>query len=111
MANGTIRFQDDKQQGKENMSTSKSSFDETFDYLDLVEEYNQETGINLFQKVRVMTSRAKDLYAGKTSRLASSADGGKPIALAQYELLRGIIEPQIQEKEKQPDYLDDLDYE
>lgn len=93
------------------MVASKSSFDESFDYLDLVEEYNQETGINLFEKVRVMTSRAKDLYAGKTSRLTSASDGSKPIALAQYELLKGIIEPQIQEKEKQSDYLDDLDYE
>ena len=93
------------------MVASKSSFDETFDYLDLVEEYSQDTDINLFQKVRVMTSRAKDLYAGKTSRLASASDGGKPVALAQFELLKGIIEPQIQEKEKQSDYLDDLDYE
>ena len=93
------------------MVASKSSFDETFDYLDLVEEYNQESEINLFEKVRVMTSRAKDLYSGKTSRLLSSADGGKPVALAQFELLKGMIEPQIQEKEAKSDYLDDLDYE
>ncbi len=93
------------------MVASKSSFEESFDYLDLVEEYNQESEINLFEKVRVMTSRAKDLYAGKTSRLASTADGGKPLALAQYELLKGLIEPRIQEKEAKSDYLDDLDYE
>jgi len=93
------------------MVASKSSFEETYNYLDLVEESGQESDINLFQKVRIMTSRAKDLYAGKTSRLVSSADGGKPIALAQYELLKGLIEPKIQEKEKQSDYLDDMDYE
>jgi DNA-directed RNA polymerase subunit K/omega len=93
------------------MGTLKSSFDETFNYLDLVEEYNQESNINLFEKVRVMTSRAKDLYAGKTSRLTSTAEGGKPIALAQYELLKGLIEPKIQEKEKKGDFLDELEYE
>lgn len=93
------------------MAPSKSSFDETFDYLDLVEEYAQEEDFNLFEKVRVMTSRAKDLYAGKTSRLMSSADGSKPVALAQYELMKGLIEPEIQEKEPQADYLDDMDYE
>ncbi len=93
------------------MVASKSSFEETYNYLDLVEEYDQEPGLNLFEKVRIMTSRAKDLYAGKTSRLASTADGGKPIALAQYELLKGLIEPKIQEQEKQSDYLDDMDYE
>jgi len=93
------------------MAMSKNSFDETIDYLDLVEEYNKESELNLFQKVRVMTSRAKDLYAGKTSRLTSTTEGGKPIAIAQYELLKGMIEPLIKEREKQPDYMDDLEYE
>lgn len=93
------------------MAASKSSFDESFDYLDLVEEYNKENEINLFQKVRVMTSRAKDLYAGKTSRFTSTTEGGKPVAIAQYELLQGIIEPQIKEKEKQSDFMDDLEYD
>ena len=93
------------------MTVSKSSLEESSDYLDFVEEHNLVTEINLFEKVKVMTSRAKDLYAGKTSRLSSNADGGHPIALAQYELKKGLIEPNITEKEEQSDYTDDLEYE
>ncbi|MBU2644205.1 hypothetical protein KKI24_05810 [bacterium] len=93
------------------MVEPKNSFEELYDYLDLVEEHSLETDISLFEKVRVMTSRAKDLYAGKTSRLVSTSDGGKPIALAQYELLKGLIEPKISEKEKQTEYIDDMEYE
>lgn len=93
------------------MVVSKDSLEESTDYLDFVEEHGLITEINLFEKVKVMTSRAKDLYAGKTSRLISSADGGNPIALAQYELKKGLIEPIISEKEEQTDYSDDLEYE
>ncbi|NQU65930.1 MAG: hypothetical protein HQ517_16840, partial [SAR324 cluster bacterium] len=80
-------------------------------YLDFVEEHGLVSEINLFEKVKVMTSRAKDLYAGKTSRLVSKAGGGHPIALAQYELKKGLIEPMISEREEQPDYSDDSEYE
>ncbi len=93
------------------MAVSKSGLEESVDYLDFVEEHSQVTEINLFEKVKVMTSRAKDLYAGKTSRLVSGSEGGNPIALAQYELKTGLIEPNISEKEEQPDYTDDLEYE
>ncbi|MBT4269274.1 MAG: hypothetical protein HN580_14335 [Deltaproteobacteria bacterium] len=93
------------------MVVSKDSLEESVDYLDFVEEHSQVTEINLFEKVKVMTSRAKDLYAGKTSRLISHADGGHPIALAQYELKQGLIEPNICEKEEQSDYSDDLEFE
>jgi|GEM_PF-2131544 len=93
------------------MVISKNSVEESVDYLDFVEEHSQVTEINLFEKVKVMTSRAKDLYAGKTSRLASGVEGRNPIALAQYEMKKGLIEPNISEKEEQSDYTDDLEYE
>jgi len=94
------------------MVVSKKNFDELIDYLDLVEEYNEESPINLFEKVRIMSNRARDLYAGKTSKLVSTAEGGKPVALAQYELLKGLIEPDISKNDdKDSKYQDDIKYE
>ncbi|MCP4753204.1 MAG: hypothetical protein GY866_20125 [Proteobacteria bacterium] len=80
------------------------------DYLDLVEEYKEESPISLFDKVKVMSSRARDLYAGKTSKIAATLEGSKPVSVAQYEYLKGLIEPDIYTKDEKVDgYQDDLD--
>ena len=73
------------------------------DYLDLVEEHKGESQINLFEKVKVMSSRARDLYSGKTSKAAIKLEGCKPVTIAQYELLKGYIEPEISDLEKEKD--------
>ncbi len=70
------------------------------DYLDFVEEHGKESSINLFDKVRVMSKRARDLYAGKMSKVASEMEDSKPIAVAQYEMITGVIEPNISEQEE-----------
>lgn len=77
------------------------------DYLDLVEEHKGESKINLFEKVKVMSSRARDLYSGKTSRAAAKLEGCKPVTIAQYELLKGYIEPEISDLEREKDSFQD----
>lgn len=77
------------------------------DYLDLVEEHRGESEINLFEKVKVMTSRARDLYSGKTSKAATKLEGCKPVTVAQYEVLKGYIEPEISDIEKDMDSFPD----
>lgn len=94
------------------MVSFKKGLDNQIDYLDLVEEYKDESSISLFEKVLIMSNRARDLYAGKTSRLGTNLDNAKPTAIAQYELLKGMIEPEVKEIEEQTeDYLDDIIYE
>jgi len=73
------------------------------DYLDLVEEHKGDSKLNLFEKVKVMSSRARDLYTGKTSKAADMLEGCKPVTVAQYELLKGYIEPEISDMEKDKD--------
>ena len=77
------------------------------DYLDLVEEHKEKSSMSLFEKVRVMSNRARDLYAGKTSKAAQQLEGCKPVTIAQYELLKGYIEPEIQTEEKKEEELSD----
>lgn len=80
-------------------------------YLDLVEEYGKQTPINQFEKVLVLTSRAKDLYAGKTCRV-DGLDGRKPTTMAQYEILNDLIEPTISDKVPGEDnHFDDFEEE
>ncbi len=84
------------------------------DYLDLVEEHDGKSEINLFEKVKIMANRARDLYSGKTSIIKDKkqGEGRKPIALAQYEVLKGLIEPDIADvKDKSGDAYDDLSAE
>ncbi len=79
-------------------------------YLDFVEEHGRESSLNLFDKVRVMSKRARDLYSGKMSKIANEMEDSKPIAIAQYELLTGVIEPEISEREATiSEMTDDLD--
>jgi DNA-directed RNA polymerase subunit K/omega len=94
------------------MNTSKTSFEDHLNYLDLVEEHKEEGPLNLFEKVLIMSTRARDLYAGKTSRAAGFIEVGKPTAVAQYELLKGMIEPEVTDQPDKPDdYLDEIEYE
>jgi len=80
------------------------------DYLDFVEEHGKESSLNLFDKVRVMSKRARDLYAGKSSKVAHEMEDSKPIAIAQYEMLTGVIEPEILEiEDPDSDLIDDLE--
>ncbi|MBU3915463.1 DNA-directed RNA polymerase subunit omega [bacterium] len=78
-------------------------------YLDLVEEHNGQSKINLFEKVKIIANRSRDLYSGKTSKAVSKEDieRRKPITIAHYEMVKGYIEPNIFEKEeKVDDYMD-----
>jgi DNA-directed RNA polymerase subunit K/omega len=94
------------------MNIPKTSFEDHIDYLDLVEEYKDPGPLSLFEKVLIMSTRARDLYAGRTSRAATMIDGGKPTAIAQYELLKGMIEPEVVDRPDKPDdYLDETEYE
>jgi len=94
------------------MVVPKKSFDEQISYLDLVEEHLTDSPISLFEKVLIMSNRARDLYSGRTSRLGVTTEGGKPTAVAQYEVLKGMIEPQVTEKEEKPDeFMEETEYE
>ncbi len=84
------------------------------EYLEFIEEYKGHNNMNLFDKVKVIASRTRDLYDGKTSKAASDADleSRKPSTVAHYEIIKGYIEPNIHEKEDKVDeYLDDMEIE
>lgn len=78
------------------------------DYLDLVEEYSDDKKISQFEKIRVLSSRARDLCEGKTCKV-SNLDERKPTTQAQYELLDKKIKPHIfvEEKPVNYDFLDE----
>jgi len=78
------------------------------DYLDLVEEYSDDKKISQFEKIRVLANRARDLYEGKTCKVAD-LDDRKPTTRAQYEMLNEKIEPNIFTEEKPVNYDDFLD--
>lgn len=67
-------------------------------YLDLVEEYNEPKKINQFEKVLVLATRAKDIYAGKTCHV-EGLSARKPTTQAQYEILSDLIDPVITERQ------------
>ncbi|OGG94614.1 MAG: hypothetical protein A2527_05360 [Candidatus Lambdaproteobacteria bacterium RIFOXYD2_FULL_50_16] len=74
-------------------------------YLDLIEEYKFETPLSQFEKVLVLSSRAKDIYSGK-SCMVSGLEGRKPTTKAQYEMLTDLIEPVITDKIETPEDYD-----
>lgn len=80
------------------------------DYLDLVEEYNEDKPINQFEKVRVLASRVRDIYEGKPCKV-KGLEGRKPTTMAQFEFLVGKIEPSITDhmEEVDEDDFDDID--
>lgn len=82
------------------------------EYLEFVEEYLGQGKLNLFDKVKVISARTRDLYEGKTSKVAAEAnlEHRKPSTIAHYEVIKGIIEPEVREKEvKTEEYLDDME--
>ena len=82
------------------------------EYLEFVEEYLEQKSLNLFDKVKIISARTRDLYEGKTSKIAAEAnlENRKPSTIAHYEVIKGAIEPDIHEKEaKTDDYMDDID--
>lgn len=84
------------------------------EYLEFIEEYKGQSGLNLFDKVKVIAARTRDIYEGKTSKAIADADleHRKPSTIAHYEVIHGYIEPDIHEKEvKKEDYLDDMEIE
>ena len=84
------------------------------EYLEFIEEYKGRPKLNLFEKVKVISSRTRDLYEGKSSKAASEAhlEHRKPSTIAHYELIKGYIEPDIHEKEeKTDDFMDDIELE
>ncbi|MDT8445331.1 MAG: hypothetical protein RRB13_00375 [bacterium] len=76
-------------------------------YLDLVEEYSAPREISQFEKVMVLTTRAKDIYSGKTCQV-EGLGGRKPTTQAQYEMLNALLDPVITERQpgENQDYLD-----
>jgi DNA-directed RNA polymerase subunit K/omega len=75
------------------------------DYLDLVEEYADGKPINQFEKVRVLASRTRDLYEGKACKVSNLEDR-KPTTMAQYEIMKELIQPNIFLEEKKDIYQD-----
>ncbi len=83
-------------------------------YLELVEEHSGQSQINLFEKVKIIANRSRDIYSGKTSKAVTNEDieKQKPITVAHYELVKGYIEANIFEKEeKVDDYLESSELE
>lgn len=84
------------------------------EYLDFVEEYKGEKSLSMFDKVKIITSRSRDLYEGKVSKAAAKdgLESRKPTTVAHYELINEYIKPDIHEKEeKTEEYLDDIEME
>ena len=83
------------------------------EYLELVEEFKDQTSLSLFDKVKVITHRTRDLYSGKTSKAVSDEDleNRKPTTVAHYEIVKGYIEPNIHEKvdKDDDDYIGDIE--
>ncbi len=83
-------------------------------YLEFIEEHRDKKTLSLFDKVKVIATRTRDLYEGKTSKALSEHDleNRKPSTVAHYEIIKGYIEPNIHEKqEKGDEYMDDIDIE
>lgn len=84
------------------------------EYLEFIEEYKEKTDLSLFDKVKVIANRTRDLYQGKTSKATSehNLERRKPTTVAHYEIIKGYIEPDIHEKEeKTSDFMDDIEIE
>ena len=78
-------------------------------YLNFIEEYNNKSSINQFEKINILAHRAKDLYAGKTC-LAEGMSLRKPTAQAQIEFSKGLLEPKIEKIVEEPTAVnDDID--
>ena len=71
-------------------------------FLDLVENYSDDIPLKPFDKVKVIIARAKDLQDGKPI-LAQNLEGRKTTAVAQYELMTELIDPDIHQAEKDED--------
>ena len=87
-------------------------------YLDFIENYEQDAPLTQYDKIKVIVSRARDLYEGKTPFIETDEeDGRKKMAIAQLELSTGKIIPEIHDVVEQtegpqiPDFsdLDDID--
>ena len=82
------------------------------EYLEFIEEYKDETELSLFDKVKVIATRTRDLYDGKASKASAEYDleNRKPSTIAHYEIIKGYIEPDIHEKEEQAEeFIDDME--
>ena len=83
-------------------------------YLEFIEEHQNKSVISLFDKVRVIASRTRDLYDGKSSKALTEHDleNRKPHTVAHYEVIKGYIEADIHEKEeKSDDFMDEMEME
>ncbi len=83
-------------------------------YLEFIEEHQNKESFSLFDKVKVIATRTRDLYEGKASKALTEHDleDRKPSTVAHYEIIKGYIEPDIHEKrEKSDDIMDDIDIE
>ncbi len=84
------------------------------EYLEFIEEYKDKVDLNLFDKVKVIAARTRDIYDGKASKAATEHDleNRKPSTVAHYEVIKGYIESDIHEKEqKEEDFMDDIEIE
>lgn len=82
------------------------------EYLEFVEEYLGQSSFSLFDKVKVIANRTRDLYDGKSSKAAvdHSLELRKPSTVAHFELINGYIDPDIHEKKEKPaEFLDDIE--
>ncbi len=82
------------------------------EYLEFVEEYKNKSEFSLFDKVKIIAARTRDIYEGKTSKAISEhgLESRKPSTVAHYEMIKGYIEPNIHEKEeKADDFLSDIE--
>jgi len=77
-------------------------------YLDFVEEYRDQTDMSQFDKIRVLASRAKDLYDGK-SCLMGGMKNRKPTSQSQIEIKKGLITPNIMTEDPHKDDAADID--
>ena len=87
-------------------------------YLDFIENYDQNATMTQYDKIKVIISRARDLYEGKSAFIETDEDDNrKKMAIAQLELKWGKINPEIHDVVEQtegpqiPDFsdLDDID--
>ncbi len=81
------------------------------EYLELVEDYKDLKDISLFDKVKVIVKRTRDLYSGKTSKATAdeTLEDRKPSTVAHYEMVKGFIKPNIYEKEEKVDDMLDIE--
>ena len=68
-------------------------------HLEIAEEQPEKDAtaeLNQFEKILVLSKRAKDIYEGRNC-LVDGMQGRKPTAMAQAELLEGVIVPLIKD--------------